>query len=113
MSDSKPSTKSTAMPCAGRLLHGDDATVADRVQRLGDHRADRVVVVLPRDQAIERIKAAIAEDVPRRGEEIVTNERAVDGALAGLHRIDVPRGPPPAAGFPRSFRPLHPPSYAK
>jgi pyruvate-ferredoxin/flavodoxin oxidoreductase len=57
--------------------------------------------VLPRDQAIERIKAAIAKTYSRRGEEIVKrNERAVDGALAGLHRIDVPARATSTNGLP-------------
>jgi pyruvate-ferredoxin/flavodoxin oxidoreductase len=47
--------------------------------------------VLPREQAIERIKAAIVKTYGRRGEEVVKrNQAAVDSALAGLHRIEVP-----------------------
>jgi pyruvate-ferredoxin/flavodoxin oxidoreductase len=47
--------------------------------------------VLPRDLAIERIKAAIAKTYGRRGEEVVRrNQAAVDSALEGLHRIEAP-----------------------
>ncbi len=47
--------------------------------------------VLPRDEAIAKIKSAIAKTYGRRGAEVVQrNHAAVDRALAGLHRIEVP-----------------------
>jgi pyruvate-ferredoxin/flavodoxin oxidoreductase len=47
--------------------------------------------VLPREEAITRIKTTIAKTYGRRGKDIVErNEAAVDRALEGLHRIDVP-----------------------
>ena len=47
--------------------------------------------VLPREQAIERIKTAIAKTYGRRGTEIVErNQAAVDHTLAGLRRVEVP-----------------------
>ncbi|HVC42071.1 MAG TPA: pyruvate:ferredoxin (flavodoxin) oxidoreductase [Candidatus Saccharimonadales bacterium] len=47
--------------------------------------------VLPRDEAIARIKATIAKTYGRRGRDVVErNEAAVDRALEGLHRISVP-----------------------
>ena len=47
--------------------------------------------VLPRDEAIARIKEAIAKTYGRRGAEVVErNQAAVDRALEGLHRIEVP-----------------------
>jgi pyruvate-ferredoxin/flavodoxin oxidoreductase len=47
--------------------------------------------VLPRDQAIERIKASIEKTYARRGREVVDrNIRAVDSALDGLHRVELP-----------------------
>lgn len=59
--------------------------------------------VLAPDEAITRIKAAIARTYAKRGAEVVArNHAAVDAALAGLRRIDVPREvsstrePPPA-----------------
>jgi pyruvate-ferredoxin/flavodoxin oxidoreductase len=47
--------------------------------------------VLPRDEAIAKIKSAIAKTYGRRGAEVVKrNHAAVDQAVAGLHRIEVP-----------------------
>ncbi len=47
--------------------------------------------VLPREQAIERIKDAIAKTYGRRGAEVVErNQAAVDHALEGLHRVELP-----------------------
>ncbi len=47
--------------------------------------------VLPREQAIARIKDAIAKTYGRRGAAVVErNQAAVDRALEGLHRIEVP-----------------------
>jgi pyruvate-ferredoxin/flavodoxin oxidoreductase len=47
--------------------------------------------VLEREQAIERIKSAIAKTYGHRGAEVVErNQRAVDRALDGLHRVELP-----------------------
>jgi pyruvate-ferredoxin/flavodoxin oxidoreductase len=47
--------------------------------------------VLEREQAIERIKAAIEKTYGRRGADVVErNLAAVDHALQGLHKVDVP-----------------------
>ncbi len=47
--------------------------------------------VLPRDEAIAKIKASIAKTYGRRGAEVVArNDAAVDHTLKGLHRIEVP-----------------------
>jgi pyruvate-ferredoxin/flavodoxin oxidoreductase len=47
--------------------------------------------VLPRDEAITKIKEAITKTYGRRGEEVVARNRAaVDRALEGLHRIEAP-----------------------
>ena len=47
--------------------------------------------VLPRDEAIARIKEAITKTYGKRGAEVVErNQAAVDRALEGLHRIEVP-----------------------
>ncbi len=47
--------------------------------------------VLPREEAIAKIKTAIAKTYGRRGPEVVArNEAAVDRALEALHRIDLP-----------------------
>ena len=48
--------------------------------------------VLPAETAIDRVKAAIAKTYGRRGEEVVRrNQAAVDRAIEGLHRIEVPQ----------------------
>ncbi|HEV8565828.1 MAG TPA: pyruvate:ferredoxin (flavodoxin) oxidoreductase [Actinoplanes sp.] len=47
--------------------------------------------VLPRDEAITKIKEAITKTYGRRGAEVVArNHAAVDRALSALHRVDVP-----------------------
>jgi len=47
--------------------------------------------VLPREEAIERIKAAIEHTYARRGAEVVArNHAAVDRALGALHAVEVP-----------------------
>ena len=47
--------------------------------------------VLPREEAIAKIKSAIAKTYGRRGAQVVArNHAAVDRALEGLHRIEVP-----------------------
>ncbi|MCW8955419.1 MAG: pyruvate:ferredoxin (flavodoxin) oxidoreductase, partial [Gammaproteobacteria bacterium] len=47
--------------------------------------------VLPRDEAIEKIKTAIEKTYMRKGAEIVQlNFKAVDAALDHLHKVDVP-----------------------
>ena len=47
--------------------------------------------VLPRDEAIARIKTAIVKTYGRRGQEVVDkNQAGVDRALEGLHEIEVP-----------------------
>lgn len=47
--------------------------------------------VLPRDRAIARIKESITKTYGKRGAEVLAKEMAaVDGAVAGMHRIDVP-----------------------
>ncbi|HJY68310.1 MAG TPA: 4Fe-4S binding protein, partial [Streptosporangiaceae bacterium] len=47
--------------------------------------------VLPREEAIAKIKSAIAKTYGRRGAEVVArNHAAVDATLEGLHQIQVP-----------------------
>ncbi len=47
--------------------------------------------VLPKDEAIEKIKAAIKKTYGRKGEDVVRkNFAAVDEALAHLHQVEVP-----------------------
>jgi len=50
--------------------------------------------VLPRDQAIAAIKAAVEKTYGRKGQRIIErNFRAIDQALANLHEIPVPAAP--------------------
>ena len=47
--------------------------------------------VLPREQAIEKIKESIRKTYGKRGETVLQNNfAAVDGALAALHEVNVP-----------------------
>ena len=47
--------------------------------------------VLPQDEAIAAIKQAIKKTYSKRGEAVVeANYKAVDGALAHMHKVDVP-----------------------
>ncbi len=47
--------------------------------------------ILERERSIERIKEAIAKTYGRRGAEVVRrNQKAVDRALDGLHRVELP-----------------------
>ena len=69
--------------------------------------------VLPREEAIERIKAAVEKTYGRRGAEVVRrNQAAVDRALDGLHRVEAPsrvtadREPPPPV-------PAHAPEFVR
>jgi pyruvate-ferredoxin/flavodoxin oxidoreductase len=56
--------------------------------------------VLDPETAVERIKASIAKTYGRRGAEVVErNQRAVDSALAGLHRVALPAAATSARGL--------------
>jgi pyruvate-ferredoxin/flavodoxin oxidoreductase len=69
--------------------------------------------VLPRDQAIERIKAVIAKTYGRRGAEVVRrNQEAVDRALEGLHRVEPP-GEATSDREPRPVVPAHAPEFVR
>ncbi len=57
--------------------------------------------VLPRDEAIAAIKAAIVKTYGRRGAEVVQrNNAAVDRALASLHLVEVPAAASATRGLP-------------
>ena len=67
--------------------------------------------VLPREQAIERIKA-VAKTYGRRGAEVVArNQAAVDRTLDGLHRVEVPEQVTASRGLPRSCQ--HAPEFVR
>jgi pyruvate-ferredoxin/flavodoxin oxidoreductase len=69
--------------------------------------------VLPRDEAIVKIKSAIAKTYGRRGAEVVArNHAAVDATLAGLHRIDVPGRVTSARELP-AVVPAHAPEFVR
>jgi pyruvate-ferredoxin/flavodoxin oxidoreductase len=69
--------------------------------------------VLPREQAIDRIKAAVKKTYGRRGAEVVArNQAAVDRALDGLHRVEVPREASASRGLPPVV-PAHAPEFVR
>ncbi len=50
--------------------------------------------VMPREAAIEKVKATIRKTYARKGADVVAkNEFAVDTAIADLHRVEVPAAP--------------------
>ena len=74
---------------AGRIAR--DAGLAGRTNTVLQTCFFAISGVLPRDEAIAKIKSAIAKTYGRRGAEVVArNHAAVDSALEGLHRIQVP-----------------------
>ncbi|MGI9257434.1 MAG: pyruvate:ferredoxin (flavodoxin) oxidoreductase [Gammaproteobacteria bacterium] len=51
-----------------------------------------IAEILPRDEAIEKIKQAVHDTFIRKGQEVVDkNFQAIDNALSNLHRVDVPK----------------------
>jgi pyruvate-ferredoxin/flavodoxin oxidoreductase len=69
--------------------------------------------VLPREEAIAKIKSAIAKTYGRRGAEVVArNHAAVDATLEGLHRIEVP-GRVTSAREPPAMVPASAPEFVR
>ncbi len=69
--------------------------------------------VLPRDEAIARIKEAVAKTYGRRGAEVVArNDAAIDATLAALHRVEVP-GRVTATRTPRPIVPEDAPEFVR
>jgi pyruvate-ferredoxin/flavodoxin oxidoreductase len=69
--------------------------------------------VLPRDEAITKIKSAISKTYGRRGAEVVRrNHEAVDRALAGLNEIEIP-GRPTSVGEPPPVVPAEAPEFVR
>jgi pyruvate-ferredoxin/flavodoxin oxidoreductase len=69
--------------------------------------------VLPREQAVERIKATIAHTYGRRGDEVVRrNQAAVDSALEGLHRVQIPAAVT-STREPAPMVPAHAPEFVR
>ena len=84
---------------AGRIAR--DVGLAGRINIILQTCFFAVSGVLPAERAIDRIKAAVAKTYARRGAEVVKrNEAAVDRALEGLHRIDVPEAATSTRGLP-------------
>ena len=74
---------------AGRIAR--DAGLAGRTNTVLQTCFFAISGVLPREEAIAKIKSAIVKSYCRRGAEVVArNHAAVDRALEGLHRIEVP-----------------------
>ncbi len=74
---------------AGRIAR--DAGLAGRTNTVLQTCFFAISGVLPREEAIAKIKSAITKTYGRRGAEVVArNHAAVDRALEGLHRIEVP-----------------------
>ncbi|HSK55813.1 MAG TPA: pyruvate:ferredoxin (flavodoxin) oxidoreductase, partial [Jiangellales bacterium] len=69
--------------------------------------------VLPREEAIARIKEAIEKTYGRRGAAVVERNRAaVDHSLEGLHRIEVPDGVTAGRELPPPV-PAHAPEFVR
>jgi pyruvate-ferredoxin/flavodoxin oxidoreductase len=69
--------------------------------------------VMPREQAIERIKAAVVKTYARRGAEVVErNQQAVDRTLEALHRVEVPEQVTATRGLPPVV-PAHAPEFVR
>jgi len=69
--------------------------------------------VLPRDEAIVKVKAAIAKTYGRRGPEVVAkNQRAVDLTVAGLHEIKIPEFAT-STRLPIPIVPAHAPEFVR
>ncbi len=74
---------------AGRIAR--DAGLAGRTNTVLQTCFFAISGVLPREEAIAKIKSAIVKSYSRRGAEVVArNHAAVDRTLEGLHRIEVP-----------------------
>lgn len=69
-----------------------DAGIAGRINTIMQTCFFALSGILPRDQAIEKIKAAIEKTYSKRGSVVVRkNFEVVDSALAGLHEVAVPQ----------------------
>jgi pyruvate-ferredoxin/flavodoxin oxidoreductase len=92
---------------AGRIAR--DVGLAGRTNVILQTCFFAVSGVLPPEKAIDRIKAAIAKTYGRRGEEVVRrNQAAVDRAVEGMHRIEVPAQALAARGLPPIVSPEAP-----
>ncbi len=75
---------------AGRIAR--DAGLAGRTNTVLQTCFFAISGVLPRDEAIAKIKSSIGKTYGRRGADVVRrNNEAVDRALAGLHKVEIRR----------------------
>jgi pyruvate-ferredoxin/flavodoxin oxidoreductase len=96
---------------AGRIAR--EAGLAGRTNTILQTCFFAISGVLPRDEAIVRIKAAITKTYGRRGAEVVQqNHAAVDSALAGLHQISIPDRVTSTRELPPVI-PAHAPEFAR
>src|ERR1700689_5362335 len=96
---------------AGRIAR--DAGLAGRTNTVLQTCFFAISGVLPREEAIAKIKSAIAKTYGRRGAEVVArNHAAVDRALDGLHRIEVPGRVTSARELP-AVVPAHAPEFVR
>ena len=106
--ESLPSAARSEILAKKLTLYAIDADAVARAAGLGG-RVNTVLQtcffaisgVLPADEAIPAIKAAIAKSYGRRGPDVVArNNAAVDAAVAGLHRVEVPSPEVPSPEVP-------------
>jgi pyruvate-ferredoxin/flavodoxin oxidoreductase len=96
---------------AGRIAR--EAGLAGRTNTVLQTCFFAISGVLPREDAIVKIKSAIAKTYGRRGAEVVArNHAAVDAALEGLHRIEVPGRVTSARELP-AVVPAHAPEFVR
>jgi pyruvate-ferredoxin/flavodoxin oxidoreductase len=96
---------------AGRIAH--EVGLAGRTNTILQTCFFAISGVLPREEAIAKIKASIVKTYGRRGAEVVQrNQAAVDRALAGLHRIEVPGRVTSARELPQVV-PAHAPEFVR
>jgi pyruvate-ferredoxin/flavodoxin oxidoreductase len=96
---------------AGRIAR--EAGLAGRTNTVLQTCFFAISGVLPREDAIVKIKSAIAKTYGRRGAEVVArNHAAVDAALEGLHRIEIPGRVTSARELP-AVVPAHAPEFVR
>jgi pyruvate-ferredoxin/flavodoxin oxidoreductase len=96
---------------AGRIAR--EAGLAGRTNTVLQTCFFAISGVLEREQAVERIKSAIAKTYGRRGAEVVErNQAAVDRALDGLHRVELPERVT-SDREPRPIVPDHAPEFVR
>ena len=100
--------------CDQRRAHRSRSWAGGRINTVLQTCFFAISGIMEREQAIEKIKAAITKTYGRRGAEVVErNLAAVDQALTGLHRVQLPEQVT-TTPEPRRVVPDHAPeSYAR